>query len=306
MKNNPTKSPRLGGAGGGRLRAVGGRGILIALLLALSACSGAPARPDEAASAPTSPVAAAAGNAKTAGPAAPAASGGATLSSPPDMGEDDGDNDPFESFNRKMFAFNDFFDRHVAKPVARGYKKVTPNFVQWGVSNFFSNLNEPSVILNDLLQARFKDSLSDTGRFLLNSTLGLFGLIDVATQAGMPKHDQDLGQTLGVWGVHAGPYLVLPFFGPHNARDSVGMVGDWYTDPVTYVKDGETRWGLRVLNYTDARARLLGASNVLEMATDDPYTFVREAYRQKRRALIRHDKGEPANPFDEPVSPLAQ
>lgn len=221
---------------------------------------------------------------------------GTRLSPPPDFDEEFNDNDPFEAFNRKVYAFNDFLDRHILQPVARGYRRVTPEVVQRGIGNFFSNLFEPTVIINDLLQGKFKQSLADSGRFVLNSTVGLFGLFDVATGLGLEKHQEDFGQTLAVWGVPDGPFLVLPLLGPRNVRDTAGFVVDWYTDPVTYLEDSNARWSLRAVTYIDTRARLLGASRVLEEATDDPYLFLREAYRQRRQSLI-YDGQPPRRAF---------
>ena len=211
--------------------------------------------------------------------------------------EDDEENDPFETFNRAVYTFNDYFDRAILKPVAKGYDFIMPSFIKTGISNLFRNLFEPTVIINDVLQGKFKQSASDTGRFVVNSTVGLLGLFDVAKHLNMPAHNEDFGQTLGVWGLKDGPYLVLPFFGPSSIRDGVGLVADWKTDPVYYIEDDTARWGTRALRFVDTRAQFLGASNILEQATDDPYLFVREAYRQKRRNLI-YDGQPPARKFD--------
>jgi phospholipid-binding lipoprotein MlaA len=211
--------------------------------------------------------------------------------------EDEEDNDPFEGFNRAVYKFNDYFDRAILKPVAKGYDFITPNFIKKGISNVFRNLFEPTVIINDVLQGKFKQSASDTGRFVVNSTVGLLGLFDVAKHLNMPAHNEDFGQTLGVWGVKDGPYLVLPFFGPSSIRDGVGLVADWETDPVTYIEDNTARWGTRALRFVDTRAQYLGASEILEQAADDEYVFRREAYRQRRRNLV-YDGNPPVRRFD--------
>lgn len=214
---------------------------------------------------------------------------------PPFPEEDD--RDPFQRFNRAMFTFNDKFDRYLARPVAEAYQDVTPRPIRTGISNFFSNLFQPTVVINDLLQGKVKRAGADTGRFLVNTTVGVLGLFDVATPMGLPKNNEDLGQTFGWWGIEPGPYLVLPFFGPRNARDAFGMVGDWYTDPVTYVDSDTTRWSTRGVGFVDTRAQYLGASDVLEQAAGgDPYIFMREAYRQRRRNQV-YDGNPPPEPF---------
>src|SRR5262249_45832272 len=158
---------------------------------------------------------------------------------------------------------NESVDRHVAKPVAKAYKKVTPHFVQTGISNFLDNLNYPVVLVNDLLQAKFKATLNDTGRLLLNTTVGLAGLLDPATDAGLDKNDEDFGQTLGRWGLRPGPYLMLPFLGPSDIRDGIGKYADTYPNPARYAKDSRVRWGVWVLDALDTRARLLDKDSLL-------------------------------------------
>lgn len=195
--------------------------------------------------------------------------------------------DPFERVNRVMFKFNVKVDKYVAKPIAKGYRRVIPRPVRRGVSNFFSNLREPIVILNDLLQAKFKQAGSDLGRFLMNSTVGLYGLLNVASKAGLEKHDEDFGQTLGKWGVKDGPYLVLPFFGPSGLRDGFGLAADAQVDPVYQNDHKDTRRALVATRFVNTRANLLATTDILEQAGgDDPYLFVREFYRQRRRSLI--------------------
>lgn len=206
--------------------------------------------------------------------------------------------DPFEPVNRAVYAFNEGIDRFLAKPVARGYRAVVPRPVRRGVSNFFANLWEPSIMVNNLLQGKFTHAASDLGRFLANSTLGIFGLFDVASGMGLERHNEDLGQTLGVWGFGEGPFLVLPFFGPSNIRDGTGLYGDLQMYPPTHLNDESTRWTAYVLDAVNTRAQLLDAGEILEQAAgQDPYVFVREAYILRRRSLIRDGMDQPA-PLD--------
>ena len=216
--------------------------------------------------------------------------GCASVPGPPD------ERDPFESYNRAMYAFNDSVDNAVLRPVARTYKDYTPDVLQTGISNFFDNIGDLTVMVNNLLQFKIENAVSDFGRILWNSTVGIFGLIDVASHMGLQKHDEDFGQTLAVWGVPDGPYIVLPLLGPSNMRDTVGLVGDIYVDPLFQIEEeGNVYWGAVILRFIDTRADLLSASRVLEQAAIDPYIFVRDAYLQHRRNLI-YD-GDP--PLDE-------
>lgn len=200
-----------------------------------------------------------------------------------------------------MYTFNDSVDRAVIRPVAQTYKDYVPSPVQTGISNFFDNLGDINVMLNNLLQFKVEAAVSDFGRILWNSTVGIFGLIDVASHMGLQKHDEDFGQTFAVWGVPDGPYIVLPFLGPSTARDSVGLVGDIYVDPLFAIDDeGTIYWGAIALRFIDTRADLLSASRILEQAAIDPYIFVRDAYLQHRRNLI-YDGNPPQEetlPFD--------
>lgn len=196
-----------------------------------------------------------------------------------------------------MYSINDTLDKAIIKPAAQGYDAVLPDPIERGVSNFFSNLNELTVILNDLLQLKFGQALDDTGRFLLNSTVGFAGIFDVAGYAGHESHDEDFGQTLGVWGVEQGAYIVLPFFGPSTTRDTVGLVGDILTDPVTHVDDAGARNALVALKVLDARANLLGVEKVFEEAAEDKYSYVRDAYLQRRENLV-YDGNPPEEDFD--------
>jgi phospholipid-binding lipoprotein MlaA len=226
-------------------------------------------------------------------------------------------NDPFEPFNRAMYTFNDKLDRYFLKPVAKGYRAVIPSPARKGVSNFFSNLHEPAVIVNNALQGRFGNAASDLGRFLVNTTLGIYGLFDVARYFGLERHNEDFGQTLGAWGVGEGPYLVLPLFGPSNIRDGVGLYADYELYPPTHMEEQSTATKLYAVEIIDTRARLLDAGDILEQAAGaDPYVFVREAYRQRRRSLIRDGANtapapldpsifEDDTPADKPVTPAA-
>ncbi len=198
--------------------------------------------------------------------------------------------DPWEGYNRAVFRFNDGFDRAILKPVAKGYKAVMPDFAEQGVSNVFSNLGEISNILNGLLQAKFSQAGKDTGRFVINSTIGIAGLFDVAGHAGLAKGDgEDFGQTLGYWGVNSGPFVVLPFFGPKTLRDAGAFPVDWYTDPVNHIEDDATRWGIRAVDIIQTRANLLEADKLI---SGDKYTFIRDAYLQRREFLIHGPEQE--------------
>ncbi|HTO58651.1 MAG TPA: VacJ family lipoprotein [Pseudomonadales bacterium] len=194
--------------------------------------------------------------------------------------------DPWEGFNRKIYAFNDFADRYFMKPVAKGYQAATPPPVKRGITSFFSNLSYPLVALNQLLQGRFRLSASDAGRFIVNTTLGVGGLFDPASKAGLPSHDEDFGVTFAKWGMHSGPYLVLPFLGPSTVRDGVGSAVNFFAQPVRYLIDDETtRYGLTALNFIQIRAGLLDTEQLLG---GDRYVFLRDAYLQRRDYLI-HD-----------------
>jgi phospholipid-binding lipoprotein MlaA len=195
--------------------------------------------------------------------------------------------DPLEPMNRAIYHFNDGVDHLLVRPAAELYQgRLIPQFVRTGLRNFFSNINDVIVALNDLLQGKFKDAESDLGRIVINSTAGILGFRDVATDAGLPKNQEDFGQTLGVWGFGDGAYIVLPLLGPSSVRDTFGWVGDIYSWPITYVKPHHTRNTLVAVRFVGIRADLLAASRVLEAAALDPYTFTREAYLQRRRNLV--------------------
>lgn len=203
--------------------------------------------------------------------------------------------DPWEPVNRKVFKFNESVDDYVFKPVAKGYKWIVPDPVERGVGNIFSNLNDIPVTVNNLLQFKFNNALTSSMRFVVNSTFGLAGLVDVASNIGLEKHDEDFGQTMGYHGVASGPYLVLPFLGPSSARDVGGRVLDIASDPVFigsfFVAPfiGPIVGGTRA---TDTRAGLLKSEKTLDEAALDKYEFVRDAYLQRRRSLV-HDGNPP-------------
>ena len=194
--------------------------------------------------------------------------------------------DPFESYNRAMFSFNDGLDTYLLKPIAEGYDAALPNPIKTGVTNFFSNLGDIFVILNDLLQFKFTQALEDTGRFIFNSTFGLYGLIDVATPMGLEKHNEDFGQTLATWGVADGPYIVLPFLGSRTLRDTTDIFAEIQVNPLYDIEKDETLYGAIFLQTVDLRYRLLKASNIAEQAAVDKYSFIRDAYLQHRKNLI--------------------
>lgn len=206
--------------------------------------------------------------------------------------------DRWESFNRGVYKFNDAVDRAALKPVAKGYKKITPRWMRTGVANFFGNLKYPSTILNQFLQGKSKLGLRDAGRFLLNSTVGLGGVLDVATDAGLEANDEDFGQTLAVWGVGSGPYLTLPLFGPSTARDAPARIFDFFTDPSDYADlPWEAVWGKRMLRVVNTRAALLPLDETLQRVYD-PYAFIRDAWLQRREFEI-YDGDPPPETLDE-------
>ena len=195
--------------------------------------------------------------------------------------------DPAEGFNRSIFAFNEGFDEAIGKPVATGYRDVVPQQIRYWVRNFFANIGDLWIGANNLLQGKPLDAITDWGRFGFNTTIGLFGINDVASEMGIEKHDEDFGQTLGRWGASDGAYLVWPFIGSSTVRDSIGLVPDWYLgDPVVRHDPTGVRWAMIVLRATSKRADLLDASRILEEAALDKYVFQRDAYLQRRRSLI--------------------
>jgi len=209
--------------------------------------------------------------------------------------------DPWEKFNRAVYAFNDKLDKNVARPVANTYVRAVPTPARNRFHDFISNLGEPVTIVNDVLQGKFKQTLQDTGRFLLNSTAGLFGFFDVATPIGLPHHDEDLGQTLAHWGVPSGPYLVLPVLGPSTVRDAGGLYADLYADPPKENMLPRYRNAVTIMDGIDTRAGLMQANSSIDSAYD-PYVFVRDAYVQNRRYKI-YDGNPPTDYPDYPDVP---
>ena len=200
------------------------------------------------------------------------------------------DEDPLEPINRAIFGFNEVVDDTVLEPVAKGYRAITPDPVEHSVSNFFNNLGEINTIVNSTLQMKLDKTLSSTSRFVINSTVGIFGLFDVASSLGIERHREDFGQTLGHYGVPAGPYLVLPFFGPSTFRDAPGFYADIAIErsisPVHTELHHEERQVIQTTNVIDTRANLLQASKILDTAAKDKYIFLRESYLQKRAKMI--------------------
>jgi phospholipid-binding lipoprotein MlaA len=206
--------------------------------------------------------------------------------------------DPLEPVNRAIYQFNDGFDTTLLRPAAEVYRDVLPQFVRTGVSNFFANLNDIMIALNNLLQGKLPDAASDVGRVVVNTTVGILGVMDIATEIGLEKHDEDFGQTLGRWGFGDGPYLVLPFFGPSNLRDALARMVDYRADPITYVDPSRDRNQLWLVRTINRRAELLSASNIFETAALDPYDFLRDAYIQRRRNLV-YDGSPPPEKNDD-------
>ncbi len=220
------------------------------------------------------------------------ASGCATVDGPPNP------DDPFESFNRSMFAFNEGADKYVIKPVAKGYNFIMPNAASKAVSNFYSNVDDIVVFFNEILQFKIAAAIATSARFVFNSSFGLLGLIDVASYMDLPKHNEDFGQTLAVWGVGSGPYLVLPLLGPMTVRDTAGLAVDWtYFDPIFNRQTIEQSLVNLTIKYIDIRAGLIKASNILDDTVPDKYAFVRDAWMLRREFLI-YD-GNPPEEFTE-------
>ena len=203
------------------------------------------------------------------------------------------DRDPWESFNRSIFAFNEVVDGNLVRPVARGYNRVTPEPVNDGVTNFFSNISEPSNILNSLLQGKGEAALISTGRFIFNTTFGLLGLVDVASYMELPEQDEDFGQTFGYWGADTGPFLMLPFLGPSTVRDSAGMGVDYAVPDLMDGVETPDRYYLYGLYGLDLRASLLRYEDQI---TGDRYTFMRNAYLQRRQYQVNDGRIE-EDPF---------
>lgn len=252
---------------------------------------------DEAGAAPGESVAAAAEQGGDM--ATPATGAEATAAAP---AKADGGPDPWEGFNRSVYRFNDRIDRHVLKPVAKGYQKVTPRAVRTGVTNFFRNLKMPVVLLNDLLQGKPLAAGQDLSRFVVNSTVGIAGVFDPSTKFGIPRNDEDFGQTLGRWGVAPGPYLVLPFLGPSSVRDGAGFGVDVVTDPVTFEFDEGVTAGLWAIKLVNTRANLLEVEEIIQ---GDRYLFLRDLYLQSREFAVKDGRVE-SDPFLDEEEPDAE
>jgi phospholipid-binding lipoprotein MlaA len=205
--------------------------------------------------------------------------------------------DPFESFNRGIYTFNDTLDKAIVKPVAQGYNKVMPDTGKSMVINFFSNLDDIVVTANDLLQFKFVQAFSDGMRVLVNSTVGVGGLVDVASM-NLEKHNEDFGQTLGYWGVKNGPYLVVPFLGPSTIRDSIGDIGDGQVSAISRTPHVRTRNQLYLAKAIKRRAQLVTDESVLDDAIIDRYTFIRDAYLQRRESYV-YDGNPPHDTFED-------
>jgi len=208
--------------------------------------------------------------------------------------------DPWEPFNRSVFEFNEGLDAYVLKPVVAGYRFVLPEFVREGIYNFFSNYNDIYTALNNLLQGKPDYAFNDLMRVVVNTTMGLGGLIDLATPGGLEKHKEDFGQTFGVWGVPAGPYVVLPFFGPSSVRDTFGTVADLETDYLfKYIPNVGLRNSLTGLRVVNARNTYYEAGDLLDGAAIDKYSFLRDAYIQRRKYQINEGRDD-----EEPQAPV--
>ena len=206
-------------------------------------------------------------------------------------------NDPFEGFNRAMFTVNEGLDM-VIKPVAQGYDYVAPQPVKAGIGNFFGNLWDVLTALNNLLQGKGGEGVSDIGRVLVNTTIGIGGVFDVASEMGLEKHSEDFGQTLGKWGVGEGPFFYWPIIGPRTMRDTVGWAVDSYADPVWHIEDVAWRNSLVGVRYIDMRASLLPTDKIVEQAAFDKYSYIRDAYLQHRRSEV-NDGQKPSDGRDD-------
>jgi len=206
--------------------------------------------------------------------------------------------DPWERYNRAMYQFNDSVDQAVLRPVAKGYRAVTPDAVEHGISNFFNNLSYPIVIVNQFLQGDLLDGLRDTGRFAVNTVLGLGGIFDPASRMGLEANNEDFGQTLGAWGVPAGPYFVLPFLGPSTVRDTAGTYADSEINPMFEYFEEPDRYYLLALQVVDLRAQLLDLDSQLR-STYDPYAFMRDAYLQRREYLVNDGNVQQQDYYDD-------
>ncbi|MEK9902487.1 MAG: VacJ family lipoprotein [Gammaproteobacteria bacterium] len=202
--------------------------------------------------------------------------------------------DPFQNINEKTHKLNQTLDLQVASPVAKFYKRVTPDFLEKGITNFTHNIEDLSIGINNILQGKFNEGLSDFSRFTLNTSIGLLGFIDIASDLGLTKHGEDFGQTLAVWGVPDGPYLVLPGLGPSTIRDTLAMIPDAFLTPLWLIDHDRTSYSLTAIDLIDTRARYLGLESVV---IGDEYLFYRDAYLQSRNFEIKD--GEVEDDFDD-------
>jgi phospholipid-binding lipoprotein MlaA len=200
--------------------------------------------------------------------------------------------DPWEGFNRGVYSFNQTMDDVVFNPIGKVYNAVTPDVIDTGVTNFFGNLGQIPVIANDILQFKFGQAVNDSVRFLINSTLGLFGFFDILADSELQSSGEDFGQTLAHWGMGSGPYVVLPFFGPATVRDAVGFGADSFLSPIAHLDSDTTRAGLLSLNYIDFKSDILTATDLLKDAALDEYNFTKNAYFEKRESQINNGNGE--------------
>ncbi|MDD5412887.1 MAG: VacJ family lipoprotein [Methylobacter sp.] len=220
--------------------------------------------------------------------------GCATTTTPKKVSQEEiNKNDPWEGWNRGAYAFNDTIDKAILKPLAKGYDWITPEPVDQGVTNFFSNMNDIGVTINDFLQFKLAQGGMDASRFLINTTVGVVGIFDVAKMIDLPKHNEDFGQTLGYWGVPSGNYLVLPFFGSSSPRETAGLVGDALFNPLTYtfVASGAAAvsaaaTGAKAVDVTDTRSDLMTTEKIVDEASVDRYSFIKSAYQQRRKHLV--------------------
>ncbi len=208
------------------------------------------------------------------------------------------ENDPFEYVNRGVHSFNETADEYVLEPAAKGYQYITPVVVDEAISHFFSNLDDVKVVINDVLQLKFNQALSDGGRLFVNTTIGVLGFIDIATDMGMSKHHEDFGQTLGAYGIGTGPYIVLPILGSSTLRDTVGLYGDMFANPTQQINDSDTRWGVIALKGIDTRADLISTKNLVDKVSIDLYEFYRSVYFQRREYVV-YDGNPPLDEEDE-------
>ena len=201
--------------------------------------------------------------------------------------------DPFEPINRQVYAFNDVADRILLRPAALSYQRIFPRFIRVGIANFFDNARYPLVFINQFLQGKFAVGFQDTARFLVNSSIGIAGFLDVAAELGLAENAEDFGQTLGVWGVSTGPYVVVPFWGPATFRDGLGDIADFYAELPTYIDHVPTRNTTTAVSFVDRRQRLLADERIL---SGDKYLFIRDAYLQQRQFLVT-DGEDLSDPF---------